>query len=213
MGTYKKGILGSFRGIIGTVIGSIWNGIHYMRSLPEPSSKSPSTEQMNIRFRFSLIGSFVKLMQAHIAEGYQSFTNGMTPANAATGYHLKNAIIGMAPDYQIDFPKVILSVGKLNKARNIKAVPAVGGEIDCDWEMSSFTEYDEKLDSATFVVYNPERNMVVSARRAITRSALKYKMLVPFDFVGDEVHLWMYFVSPSGKSVSNSDYLGKITVL
>ncbi|MNL80150.1 hypothetical protein D3C87_2069230 [compost metagenome] len=55
--------------------------------------------------------------------------------------------------------------------------------------------------------------MVVSARKAITRSALKYKMLVPFDFVGDEIHLWMYFVSPSGKSVSNSDYLGKITVL
>jgi len=213
MGKYKKGILGPFRGIIGTVIGSIWNGIQYMRSLPEQSGKNPSTEQLNIRFRFSLIGSFVKVMQNHIAVGYQSFTNGMTPANAAMGYHLKNAVTGIAPDYEIDFAKVVLSVGKLNEANKSKAVPTANVEINCEWEASSSTEYNDKLDLATIVVYHPERNIVVSAKGVAPRSALKYKMTLPFDFAGDEVHCWIYFVSPTGKSVSNSSYLGKLTVL
>jgi uncharacterized phage-like protein YoqJ len=213
MGKYKKGILGSFRGIIGTVIGSIWNGIHYLRSLPEASGKNPSTEQLNTRLRFSLSGSFVKVMKSHIAVGYQSFTDGITPANAANAYHLKKAITGIAPDYKIDFTKVILSVGDLNKANNTKAVPAANGEINFEWEASSSSEYEDELDQATFVVYHPERNEVVSARRIVPRSALKFKMTVPFDFEGAEVHCWMYFVSPNGKSVSISSYLGKHTVL
>ena len=103
-------------------------------------------------------------MQNHIAVGYQSFTNGMTPANAATGYHLKNAITGIAPDYKIDFAKVILSVGKLNEANKSKAVPTANVELNCDWEASSSTEYNDKLDLATIVVYHPERNIVVSAK-------------------------------------------------
>jgi len=40
MGTIKKGILGGFSGKVGTVIGGVWKGIEYMRSIPGQCFKS-----------------------------------------------------------------------------------------------------------------------------------------------------------------------------
>lgn len=42
MGKTKQGILGGFKGKAGTVIGSSWNGIAYMKGLPQ-SQKNPNT--------------------------------------------------------------------------------------------------------------------------------------------------------------------------
>ena len=42
MGKIKQGILGGFKGKVGTVIGASWNGIAYMRGLPQ-SVKNPKT--------------------------------------------------------------------------------------------------------------------------------------------------------------------------
>ena len=42
MGKIKQGILGGFKGKVGTVIGSSWNGIAYMKGLPQ-SQKDPKT--------------------------------------------------------------------------------------------------------------------------------------------------------------------------
>jgi len=39
MGKIKQGILGGFRGKVGTVVGSYWNGIFYMKALPHSSRK------------------------------------------------------------------------------------------------------------------------------------------------------------------------------
>ena len=33
MGTIKQGILGGFSGKVGTVVGSTWKSVHYMRAL------------------------------------------------------------------------------------------------------------------------------------------------------------------------------------
>ena len=42
MGKIKQGILGGFRGKVGTVVGASWKGIAYMRGLPQ-SIKNPKT--------------------------------------------------------------------------------------------------------------------------------------------------------------------------
>ena len=44
MGKIKQGILGGFRGKVGTVIGASWNGISYMRGLAQ-SHKNPKTAE------------------------------------------------------------------------------------------------------------------------------------------------------------------------
>jgi hypothetical protein len=83
MGKYRKGILGYFRGKVGAVVGAIWNGIQYMRSLPDVGADNPTQAQLNVRARMALISAFLK--------------------------RLKNAITGTSSlNYTIDYTKVVL---------------------------------------------------------------------------------------------------------
>ena len=43
MGKIKQGILGGFKGKVGTVIGASWNGIAYMKGKPQ-SVRNPRTD-------------------------------------------------------------------------------------------------------------------------------------------------------------------------
>lgn len=45
MGKIKQGILGGFSGKVGTVVGSFWNGIFYIKGLPQSYSKNRSSKQ------------------------------------------------------------------------------------------------------------------------------------------------------------------------
>ena len=51
MGKIKQGILGGFRGKVGTVIGSSWNGISYMRGQAQ-SVRNANTEAQQAQRAF-----------------------------------------------------------------------------------------------------------------------------------------------------------------
>ena len=64
MGKIKQGILGGFKGKVGTVIGASWNGIAYMKGLPQ-SQKDPKTAaQMAQRAFFKEIQDLVGQLSA-----------------------------------------------------------------------------------------------------------------------------------------------------
>ena len=46
MGTIKKGILGGFSGIVGTVVGANWRGMDIMRSRPKARDGTPTPLQI-----------------------------------------------------------------------------------------------------------------------------------------------------------------------
>jgi len=215
MGTYKKGILSPFRGKIGTVIGSVWNGIFHMKSLPDITpNRKPTTAQLNQQIVFALITGFLKPLKRVLEIGYQSFTKGVTPVNAATGYHLKFAVTGTAPNYEVDYPKVILSVGDL-EAPQEPGITATAGtaKVVFDWGALVDPEVGNLTDRATFVAYNPTLKKYTTIRNVIARSALTYPLQLPAAWIGHEAHFWMAFTSLDGKVVSNSAYVGLSPVL
>ena len=64
MGKIKQGILGGFKGKVGTVIGASWNGIAYMKGLPQ-SQKDPKTAaQMAQRAFFKEVQDLVGQLTA-----------------------------------------------------------------------------------------------------------------------------------------------------
>jgi hypothetical protein len=64
MGKIKQGILGGFKGKVGTVVGASWNGIAYMKGLPQ-SQKDPKTAaQMAQRAFFKEIQDLVGQLSA-----------------------------------------------------------------------------------------------------------------------------------------------------
>ena len=85
MGKIKQGILGGFKGTVGTVIGSSWNGIAYMKGKPQ-SVKNPRTDkQTTQRTFFKEVQSLVtQLSDEQLASLFPSVTRGMTRRNMLT---------------------------------------------------------------------------------------------------------------------------------
>ena len=111
MGTYKKGVLGPFSGKIGTVIGSTWNGIEYMRSLPKASTKAASDLQLINRAKFGLVNGFLGPIIALLVMGYKSIAVGKTGFNMAASHLISEGITGVYPDFAINYAKVVFSRG------------------------------------------------------------------------------------------------------
>lgn len=214
MGKYKKGILGFFRGRVGTVVGAVWNGIHYMKSLPDVGDSDPTPAQLNVRAKLALVTTFLKRLKALIKVGYQDFTNGITPMNAATSYHLKNAVTGTtALNYAIDYSKVIFSVGDLLEANTPAVAATAAAKLDFSWVNDAPVGGTGGTDRATVLAYNADKNKFAMLASAAARSAAAYVLQLPPDWGGDSVHGWISFVSTDGKEVSNSTYIGDFMVL
>lgn len=213
MGKYKKGILGYFRGKVGTVVGAVIHGIHYMRSLPD-TTDNPTSAQLNVRARMILVMQFLRRLKDLINIGYQQFNKGGSPMNAATGYHLKNAVTGTnAANYAINYEKVMFSVGDLLKPVGLATAATATGKIDFSWANNAPASGTGGTDMATFVVYCKTRDELVTLQRAVPRSALTYSLQLPPEFSQLEMECWMSFVSVDGKRVSDSVYIGQQMVV
>ncbi len=85
MGKIKQGILGGFKGKVGTVIGASWNGIAYMRGLAQ-SVKNPKTAaQLQQRAFFKDLQSLVsQLSDEQLDSLFPQVNRGMTRRNMLT---------------------------------------------------------------------------------------------------------------------------------
>jgi hypothetical protein len=206
MGKYKKGILGYFRGKVGTVIGSIWKGINYMKSLPDVSNSEPTPAQLNVRLKFALVVAFFSNIKGLINIGYQRFNKGITPMNAATSYHLKSAVSGVAPSLHLDLEKIIVSVGDLEDLSNITVTGAASDELNFTWDANVAMEHGAPTDQITFLVYSETTYKFAQVFKVVPRSALSYTMSLPAEFSGTQVHCYIMVTSIEGKECSTSQH-------
>jgi hypothetical protein len=235
MGTIKQGILGGFSGKVGTVIGASWTfvqgernqtclncrtaakkgvskGISYMRSIPQ-HVKNPRTEgQVSQRSKFALTLNLLKPMTAFLRTGWKLYAHKQTAFNAAMSYTLANAITGTYPDYSIDPSKVLVSRGSLAPAASASATPAGGGTVTFAWEDNSGIGSAKQTDKALLVVANPAKSEAVFDTAGAERTEITQDIIVPADWIGEEVETYMGFISEDNKEVANSVYLGTITI-
>ncbi|RZK76798.1 MAG: hypothetical protein EOO85_10420 [Pedobacter sp.] len=213
MGKYKKGILGYFRGKVGTVIGSIWKGINYMKSLPDVSNSEPTPAQLAVRLKFALVIEFLSDIKGLINIGYQKFNKGITPMNAATSYHLKSAVLGISPNLALDYTKVIISVGDLEELNAVGVMSAPDSELIFSWNSDLPLQYGAPTDMVTFLVYAKTLNRYVQVIKVVPRSALTYTLTVPADFYETSVICYIMLTSADGKECSTSQIGGTVTVM
>jgi hypothetical protein len=212
MGKYKKGILGAFSGKIGTVVGSSWKGIEYMRSLPKPTTKSPSDQQMIQRAKFALVSGFFRPASTLINLGYQSLAQGKSGYNVATGDFIEDAIIGSYPNFDIDYSKVLFSKGILTGAYGITAVPEPS-TVKVSWADNSDSGTAKATDKIVILVYNASKGQFVyNINNGATRNAEEDTLAMPAEFSGDTVEVWIAFMTPDKKIFSTSIHAGQVLI-
>ncbi|WP_256005700.1 MULTISPECIES: DUF6266 family protein [Pedobacter] len=214
MGIQKWGAFGGFRKKAGNLVGRRVNGQNVISQLPHESERPPTEAQLSVRAMFKLVVTFMKWISPLIKVGFQHAGKPkQTPFNAAFRYNFENAVTGMYPNWEVDYPKFMYSVGMLGNSDSASVVADTAEQLDFSWDAVPNTSIGSGTDKATLLVYNPVKDRFVMQADAALRSALQYTMAMPANFGGDLVHVWMSFVSADRKMASNTVYLGEIEIV
>src|SRR3546814_5155472 len=114
MARFDDGINGPFRGKVGSVIGSKWRKVNYMKGLSRFKKKRPpSPEQALIQKKFSLLNDFFRPLSRMLETRFSQFTDKATGRNAAFRYNYDEAFIVEGDEVRLIYPALRFSHGSL----------------------------------------------------------------------------------------------------
>jgi len=213
MGTIKQGILGGFSGKVGTVIGSSWKGIAYMRSIAQSVKNVRSSRQVAQRAKFSMLVDLLKQFSDFIAISFRECAKKMSEFNAAFQINYNNGVIGGTyPSLTVDASKLVVARGSLTGVPSATAEIS-GGMAKISWTDNSGEGDALATDKMMAVFYNTVKGKVhtVSTTNK-TRSGGSYSTAVADSWAGDTVACYILFQKADGSVVSDSVYAGTVTL-
>ena len=207
MGIIEKGINGPFRGKAGSVIGSSWKKINYIKGLHRfKNRRPPSEEQVIQRQKFQLLNDFLRRIKHPLSIGFGQFTSKATAVNAAFSHNFDDAFSVDGNDIVLNYPALKLSSGSLCTAGTEKAW-IEGGGIRISWNAKTYGMGGEMDDVAYAIVYSPSIDVFFSNWSQATRHDGATYVDFLNEEVGDELHIWLFFTDKQRKRVSKSIYI------
>ncbi|MEI8085632.1 MAG: DUF6266 family protein [Paludibacter sp.] len=213
MGKLNMGILGGFSGTVGTVIGSSnKNGDDIIRAKSKKTRTSNTEAQVNQRTKFALVTQFLQMLNFLLRIGFKSVADlaGMSAYNYASKMALNDAIVGTAPDFELDYSKVFISKGGLAQVKSATAELA-GDDVNFQW-IDNEKGVREAADKAVLIVYNVVNFELSYSIGEVTRGDLSGTLAIPNGEVGDKLLMFLFFQSATNAlMVSSSQFLGSVT--
>lgn len=206
MATFKEGINGPFKGKVGSVIGSSWRKIHYMKGMHKVKRKKavPSEKQAAQHHRFTLLNEFFKSIKPVLDIGFRALTSRATSKNAAFSYNYDHAFVEDGDRITLNYPALKFSHGSLYTAGAEEALATAEG-INVRWNPKTYGVGGAMDDVAYAIVYSVSSNIFMDG------TALRHEggVFVPFEELsrGSEIHVWLFFSDSKGKQVSRTEYL------
>jgi hypothetical protein len=211
MARMNQGILGSFTGKVGTVIGSSWKGKPFMKSLPGKRKGKPTQKQTEQQMKLAILSAFFNQLQTLLELTLSANRKKMSAVNYAVQINHKQAIIGQYPDYTIDYPKLVLSEGPLMGTETYPVASTDAGTIQFSWLDNTDSGNARETDQVILIAFCPEKFEYYFSTCAASRKDGSAMLKVPL-FAGERVHTWMVFVSGDGKFYSEGLYRGEVWV-
>lgn len=212
MARFLNGANGNFRGKVGSVIGSSWKGIHYIKGLYKKSTVPATEAQRDIRERFRVLMNFFNPLPEVLKLGFGHIDKRRkTPMNIALRRNFHEAVLKGTDGYALSYPDIRLSSGGLMNPSRIQ-LTNVGDVIIVDWGANVNWLNGTPEDRVVVLLYNVEQNLfLTSEEEQPLRSEVQATVEVPEDFVGQTGHAWFFVCSANGKRASETRYLGELT--
>lgn len=214
MGTIVNGANGGFKGKAGSIIGSSWKSINYIKGLYKKRSKPASEAQMMQQEKFKTLMRFLLPINFFLKIGFgRKNTEKLTPINAAFQFNLDQAITGIYPDYTLDYSKISISDGSLYGGGTV-GVSYDAGDLTFTWSTDDSETFETFSDDMVYVLaYHPEKDEFISTPTPSTRAAGTVSFTVPEHLATGAVHTWLFLSNRSKTKVSKSVYLGEIQLI
>lgn len=212
MAEFRHGVNGAFSGKVGSVIGSNWRDIDYMRGLPKKSAKEPTAKQLGVRARFTLIAQFLLLIKDAVDRGYSKQYSGKATAFNLAVRANQEALIGTDLDPQLDYAKIIISKGlTLPKPFGCKLEEGVMGHVLVSWQ--SFSGLTERMsDKATVVLHCPEHKESIVSMDKFVRQDEVADLEIPSNWSRTTIYGYLFMTSEDGTN-SATAYAGELPLL
>lgn len=212
MARFLKGIHGAYAGKVGSVIGSSWRSVDYVRSLPKRTNKAASEDQIAQRTKFSIGVSFLSPIKDLLKLGYSDTMHGRSTAyNKALQHLLSNGISGTSPDFMIDYAAVVIAKGGLSNLMGPTWSETAPQQITLEWtnETNKYTAFPD--DEVILLMYNQQKQFF-SILDSATRNDGTLSFTLPAVYAGDTLVGWVFTGHRDGVKTSTSVYLGEITI-
>ena len=215
MAKIEQGILGPFRGTVGTVIGYRWRDRWCMRARPSHYNDRRSEAQLQQRSRFKAMIQFASPATPLLRIGLRAWAaeRGITEGNAVlklnhecfwgmAGISSITRLSRLSSDTSdIDYPRLRFSQGSLPGVQGADYERRGDGSVAVRWARG-LGRGDDRVHVYAYCPAAGTGLAVATAERR-QRGA---QFVLPADFAGEEVHFWLFAEGGDGK-VSNTLYI------
>jgi hypothetical protein len=210
MANADDGILGRFRGKIGTVVGVSSGDRFYMRSLPRKRTKTGPKELIN-QAKFKAVIDHLKPLKELVKAGFKGHYTKTGGHRAAFAYNRKHAIAADDNGVYIDPALFRFSGGVLPGAVN-PAVSLANDLLEITWDIADPAE-GSPSDQLMVLLYDTANAKVLTRIfDGPFRAAGSYRVSIPALLKGLEAELYIGFVAADRSAQSDSQYLGRFAL-
>ena len=212
MATYKQGILGGFKGKVGTVIGSFWKGRNVMRAVPNHVNDPQTPAQMAQRQKFSLVSHFVNSVFGFVKVGYGNYAATETEANAAVRDNLANAVVVSGESISLDLDRVQLSKGSLLNVESPACTAGTSHSVNVSWTDNTGAAAEALgTDSVMVCLFDQAKSASTYDTTSATRADAALTVHYPSGWAGDTVTVFIATRNADTSICSNSAKVGTVT--
>lgn len=210
MARVKGGLLGPAIGKIGQIVFYKLNNQDIARTVGiKPPVTAPVTIVQNDRMSilmefFRAVKRFIKVGFAAEAAGtIWNFHNFATHYNMSGGFREDNDIASL------NYETLLLSHGTAELAQNSQVLLDDTG-LAFSWDVDPELHWTSKTDQVMMLAWFPDIKEAIFQVAGVIRNACTDHLNLPPSFRLQRMETYIAFVSEDRKSVSNSQYLGRI---
>ncbi len=210
MAKLLNGINGPIQGTVGTVIGSSWKGIPYIKSRPRKRKTKVRRAEAANRSKFAAAHRWLKPLLKFVRDGFRGYSQKVEGFNAAKSWVLLHAFEGDGAGRQINPALVQVSYGDLPMSANIAVEKTAAGQLLFTWDTTTPEDAHPK-DQLMTLAYDSKNGKAyfntVGQFRGVGSDTLNTDPTR-----GKTYHIYCAFVAADRSRQSNSVYLGAITM-
>jgi len=210
MAITENGPQGAHRGKIGNLVYYILNGQQVARKNGR-KTKPPTEAQLAHQAKVKLVNTFLKTIKDFIHVGFSIERLGTTKNafNLAVEHNFHKIVSGTYPDLDLDYSKLLVSIGKLKPAQN----PTVANDTEglrFNWDTNPQMPFLEATDQVMMLAYFPVQRKSVCTLFGKDRLSGTDLLYLPEDFRAEYAETYIAFISSDRKQLSDSFYLGPL---
>ena len=205
-----SGINGHIQGKIGTVIGSSWKSIQYVKGPYKKRTAKVGPGEARNRSKFSMAHFWLQPLLKFVRQGFKGYTETVEGFNAAKSYLLLHAFEGIAPEIRINPALAQVSFGDLPLSADITVHKIAPGQLQFTWDPAWLGVGNDK-DQAMMLAYDINNGKAWFTTMGQFRNA-GTDILHTDPSPGKTYHIYFAFNAGDRSRQSDSVYLGEIVM-